>query len=81
MSKYRQAYTPKFRRQLVHLVHAGRSANAVAKEFAQHPIAQILRVCPSTLPLHMPPAISTSIANSNGATSADVRRVSNCWKK
>ena len=29
MSKYRTAYAPEFRQQLVELVHAGRSANDV----------------------------------------------------
>ena len=36
MSKYRTAYAPEFRQQLVELVHAGRSANDVAKEFGLH---------------------------------------------
>ena len=31
MSKYRMAYAPEFRQQLIELVHAGRSANDVAK--------------------------------------------------
>jgi transposase len=36
MSKYRTAYAPEFRQQLIELVHAGRSANDVAKEFGLH---------------------------------------------
>ena len=48
MSKYRQAYAPEFRRQLVDLVHAGRSANAVAKEFGLHAttVAKWVRLSP-----------------------------------
>ena len=36
MSKYRTAYATEFRQQLIELVHAERSANDVAKEFALH---------------------------------------------
>ena len=36
MSKYRTAYAPEFRQQLIELVHARRSANDVAKEFGLH---------------------------------------------
>ena len=36
MSKYRTAYAPEFRQQLVKLVNAGHSANDVAKEFGLH---------------------------------------------
>ena len=36
MSKYRTAYAPGFRQQLIELVHAGRSANDVVKEFGLH---------------------------------------------
>ena len=36
MSKYRTAYAPEFRQQLIELVHAGRSANDVAMEFGLH---------------------------------------------
>ncbi|CAN5419268.1 hypothetical protein BH10PSE16_BH10PSE16_36830 [soil metagenome] len=40
MSKYRTAYAPEFRQQLVELVHAGRSANDVTKEFGLHATTQ-----------------------------------------
>ena len=36
MSKYQTAYAPEFRQQLIELMHAGRSANDVAKEFGLH---------------------------------------------
>ncbi len=36
MSKHRTAYAPEFRQQLVELVHVGRSANDVAREFGLH---------------------------------------------
>jgi transposase len=36
MSKQKPVYAPEFRQQLVELVHAGRSANNVAKEFGLH---------------------------------------------
>ena len=38
MSKYRQAYAPEFRRQLVDLVHAGRSANAEQRQYRCIPV-------------------------------------------
>ena len=36
MSKPKPVYLPQYRQQLVELVHAGRSANDVAKEFGLH---------------------------------------------
>ena len=36
MSKCRTAYASEFRQQLVELVHVGRNANDVAKEFGLH---------------------------------------------
>lgn len=36
MSKAKPVYSPQYRQQLVELVHAGRSANDVAKEFGMH---------------------------------------------
>ena len=49
MSKYRTAYAPEFRQQLIDLVHAGRSANDVAKEFGLHAttVAKWVRLSPS----------------------------------
>ena len=41
MSKSRRAYAPEFRRQLVELVHAGRTPEEVAREF--EPTAQSIR--------------------------------------
>ena len=41
MSRTRAAYTPEFRRQMVELVHAGRSPEALAREF--EPTAQSIR--------------------------------------
>src|ERR1700694_5772689 len=41
MSKSRRAYAPEFRRQLVELVHAGRTPEALAREF--EPTAQSIR--------------------------------------
>jgi transposase len=41
MSKTRRAYPPEFRRQLVELVHAGRSPEQLAREF--EPTAQSIR--------------------------------------
>lgn len=38
MSKTRRSYTPEFRRQMVELVHAGRSPEELAREF--EPTAQ-----------------------------------------
>ena len=48
MSKYRTAYAPEFRQQLIELVHAGRSANDVAKEFGLHAttVAKWVRLSP-----------------------------------
>jgi transposase len=41
MAKTRQPYAPEFRRQLVELVHAGRSPEELAREF--EPTAQSIR--------------------------------------
>src|SRR5208337_4614859 len=41
MSKARRSYAPEFRRQMVELVHAGRSPEALAREF--EPTAQSIR--------------------------------------
>jgi transposase len=41
MSRTRAAYAPEFRRQMVELVHAGRSPEALAREF--EPTAQSIR--------------------------------------
>ena len=41
MSKSRRAYAPEFRRQLVELVHAGRTPEDLAREF--EPTAQSIR--------------------------------------
>src|SRR5208337_1026693 len=41
MAKTRPPYTPEFRRQMVELVHAGRSPEELAKEF--EPTAQAIR--------------------------------------
>ena len=41
MAKTRGPYTPEFRRQLVELVHAGRSPDVLAREF--EPTAQSIR--------------------------------------
>ena len=48
MSKYRTAYAPEFRQQVIELVHAGRSANDVAKEFGLHAttVAKWVRLSP-----------------------------------
>ena len=53
MSKYRTAYAPEFRQQLIELVHAGRSANDVAKEFGLHAttVAKWVRLSPAAAPL------------------------------
>ena len=55
MSKYRTAYAPEFRQQLVELVHAGRSANDVAKEFGLHAttVAKWVRLSPMGMPAAM----------------------------
>ncbi len=60
MSKYRTAYTPEFRQQLVELVHAGRSANNVAKEFGLHAatVAKWVRLSPMGTPAAAPLARS-----------------------
>ena len=52
MSKYRTAYAPEFRQQLIELVHAGRSANDVAKEFGLHAttVAKWVRLSPMGTP-------------------------------
>ena len=56
MSKYRTVYAPQFRQQLVELVHAGRSANDVAKEFGLHAttVAQWVRLSPMGTPAAVP---------------------------
>jgi transposase len=56
MSKYRTAYAPEFRQQLVELVHAGRSANDVAKEFGLHAttVAKWVRLSPMSTPAAAP---------------------------
>ena len=56
MSKYRTAYAPEFRQQLVELVHAGRSANDVAKEFGLHAttVAKWVRLSPMGTPAAVP---------------------------
>ena len=61
MSKYRTAYGPEFRQQLVELVHAGRSANDVAKEFGLHAttVAKWVRLSP----MGMPAAVSLPKSN------------------
>ena len=41
MGKTRRPYTPEFRRQLIELVHAGRSLEELAREF--EPTAQSIR--------------------------------------
>ena len=60
MSKYQTAYAPEFRQQLVKLVHAGRSANDVAKEFGLHAttVAKWVRLSPMGTPAAAPPARS-----------------------
>lgn len=52
MSKYRTAYAPEFSQQLIELVHAGRSANDVAKEFGLHAttVAKWVRLSPMGVP-------------------------------
>ena len=61
MSKYRTADAPEFRQQLVELVHAGRSANDVAKEFGLHAttVAKWVRLSL----MGMPAAVSLSKSN------------------
>lgn len=56
MSKYRTAYAPEFRQQLIELVHAGRSANEVAKEFGLHAttVAKWVRLSPMGAPAAAP---------------------------
>ena len=53
MNKYRTAYGPEFRQQLVELVHAGRSANDVAKEFGLHAttVTKWVRLSPMGMPV------------------------------
>ncbi|MDB5867871.1 MAG: Transposase [Polaromonas sp.] len=57
MSKYRTAYAPEFRQQLVELVHAGRSANDVAKEFGLHAttVSKWVRLSPMGTPAAVSP--------------------------
>jgi hypothetical protein len=45
MAKTRLPYTPEFRRQMVELVHAGRTPEELAAEF--EPTAQSIRTCPT----------------------------------
>ena len=61
MSKYRKAYAPEFRQQLVELVHAGRSANNVAKEFGLHAttVAKWVRLSTMGTPAAAPLSKST----------------------
>ena len=56
MSKYRTAYAPELRQQLIELVHSGRSANDVAKEFGLHatPVAKWVRLSPMGPPTAAP---------------------------
>ena len=56
MSKYRRAYAAEFRQQLVELIHAGRSANNVAKEFGLHATtaAKWVRLSPMGAPAAAP---------------------------
>ena len=60
MSKYRRAYAAEFRQQLVELVHAGRSANNVAKEFGLHATtaAKWVRLSPMGMSAAVPPVKS-----------------------
>ena len=62
MSKYRTAYAPEFRQQLIELFHAGRSANDVAKEFGLHAttVAKWVRLSPMGMP-----AAAVSLPKSN----------------
>ena len=62
MSKNRTAYAPEFRQQLIELVHAGRSANDVAKEFGLHAttVAKWVRLSPMGMP-----AAAVSLPKSN----------------
>lgn len=56
MSKYRTAYAPEFRQQFTELVHAGRSANNVAKEFGLHAttVAKWVRLSSMGMPAAVP---------------------------
>ena len=60
MSKYRTAYASEFGQQLIELVHAGRSANDVAKEFGLHAttVAKWVRLSPTGAPAATPLARS-----------------------
>ena len=62
MRKYKTAYAPEFRQQLVELVHAGRSANNVAKEFGLHAttVAKWVRLSPMGTPAAAPLARSNA---------------------
>jgi len=57
MSKYRTAYALEFRKQLIELIHAGRSANDVAKEFGLHAttVAKWVRLSSMDVPAAVPP--------------------------
>ena len=74
MSKYRQAYAPEFRQQLVELVHAGRSANNVAKEFGLHAttVAKWVRLSPMSTPAA--PPLSKSNVTQPGPLNAAERQ-------
>ena len=63
MIKYRTAYAPEFRQQLVELVHAGRSANDVAKEFGLHAttVAKWVRLSPMGTPAAAPLPIDPAL--------------------
>ena len=52
MSKYRTAYAPEFRQQLIKLVHPGGSVNDLAKEFGLHAttVAKWVRLSPIGTP-------------------------------
>ena len=60
MSKYRTAFVPEFRKQLIELIHAGRSANDVAKEIGLHAttVAKWVRLSPMGAPAAVLPVKS-----------------------
>ena len=62
MSKYLTAYAPEFRQQLIELVHAGRSANDVAKEFGLHAttVSKWIRLSPMDVSAAVPSVKSIS---------------------
>ena len=69
MSKYRTAYAPEFRQQLVELVHAGRSANDVAKEFGLHAttVAKWVRLSPMGTPAAAPLPKTNAVRHSQNS--------------